>query len=161
MDHSFLEKCQMFFFQYIPLIIVSLFALILALIPSKLQPSLIFRFMGFFLMVFSLFKWVDIKGYVEAFKEYDLVSKLFKPYLFLYPALEMLIGYFFTINFLVFFCNIAIIVLMLINGVSIGHAIVKKRKLYCACLGTTIKLPLSVVSLFETIVMLLMAVLML
>jgi hypothetical protein len=46
---------------------------------------------------------------------------------------------------------------MTLNAISVINALIKKKTINCACLGTAIKLPLTVVSLFEILLMLIMA----
>jgi hypothetical protein len=157
MEDSFFKKIQTIFFQYLPLIVITLFALLLALGHEGRSSDYVYRFMGFFLCTFSLFKWIDIKGFTQVFQEYDLLAKIFKPYMFIYPAAEFIVGYGYIQLELLYVCNILTIVLMLLNGISISHALVKRKKLQCACLGTVVKLPLSVISLFESLLMLVMA----
>ena len=145
------------FLTYLPLGVVTLFAVILALVFFEMKGAFLYLFMGFFLVIFSLFKWIDIQAFMSAFNEYDLISKKFKPYLWIFPSLELILG----LNYLAGAClmigNVLVVVMMGINAISIGKALYQKKKIFCACLGGAIKLPLSKVSLFETLVMLVMA----
>lgn len=161
MDDHQLVKMKSIIKTYQPLIIVTLFSVIISLVLAKDGQELIYRFMGFFLIIFSLFKWIDFFGFVNAFKQYDVVSKLFKPYAYLYPAIEFILGLgYIKMQFLII-CNIFTIIVMALLAISIGKAIAQKRKLSCACLGTAFNLPLTIVSLFEAVFMLFMAAIML
>ena len=161
MEESFFGKLKALVILYSPLIVVTLFSLFLSLGFMRAPHEFAYRFMGFFLVIFSLFKWIDIKGFMAAFAEYDLVSKFFKPYLIIYPALEFMIGYSYLQMDFLLICNILTIAIMGINGISVGKALINKKKINCACLGTSVKLPLTVVSIFESILMLTMAAMML
>jgi hypothetical protein len=146
--------------QYLPLLIITLYAGVLSFVLMNSTQAFMYRFMGFFLSVFALFKWVDIKGFVSGFKEYDLFSRVFPPYLIAYPIVEAFLGLLYVSMYSIKIANITLIVVMVINAISVVYALIKRRKINCACLGTAIKLPLTVVSLFEIVLMLVMGVLM-
>src|ERR1700730_19450143 len=42
-------------------------------------------FMGFFLVVFSMFKLFDLEGFADGFQMYDLLAKPVRAYAYLYP----------------------------------------------------------------------------
>lgn len=46
-------------------------------------------FMGFFLVVFSMFKFFDLSGFADGFQKYDLLAGPFRPYAYLYPFIEL------------------------------------------------------------------------
>src|SRR5690606_9542739 len=100
-------------------------------------------------------------GFVVAFKEYDVVSKVFYPYSFLYPFIEAVLGFGYLSMKLTLVWNCLTIAVMLFNAISVAKALAQKKKINCACLGTVIKLPLTQASLFESLLMLLMAIMML
>lgn len=161
MENQQLIKLRQKFKTYLPLIIITIFSIIMSLVLAKDSQEIVYRFMGFFLIIFSLFKWINYFGFIEAFKQYDIVSKFFKPYPYLYPLIELLLGLFYINMQLLILCNIVTIIVMAFLTISIGKAIAQKRSISCACLGTTIDLPLTVVSLFEAVLMLFMAAIML
>jgi len=120
-------------------------------------------YMGIFFIIFSLFKAIDWKGFIVAFKEYDIPAKLIPGYSAVYPAIEFLIGVLFIINFYVgdfFIIPIAWITLIImgIGAVGVSIKLSKNEKFQCACLGTKIKVPLTKVTLLENILMVIMAV---
>src|SRR6187401_2257906 len=49
-------------------------------------------FMGFFLVVYSMFKFFDISGFADGFQMYDLLAKPFRPYAYVYPFVELGLG---------------------------------------------------------------------
>lgn len=147
--------------SYTPLLVITIFSAILSSVLMTGEKDFLYRFMGFFLAVFSLFKWLDIKGFIQAFKEYDLISMVFQPYGLIYPTLELLLSLSFLSLKFVEISNFILIALMICNAASVVTSVFKRKKLACACLGTIVKLPLSIVSLYEVLVMLGMAVYML
>ena len=49
-------------------------------------------FTGLFLILLSAFKLADLKAFAETFVTYDLLAKLVRPYAYLYPFLELVLG---------------------------------------------------------------------
>ena len=49
-------------------------------------------FMGFFLVVFSMFKFFNLEGFADGFHMYDLLAKPFRPYAYIYPFIELALG---------------------------------------------------------------------
>ena len=119
-------------------------------------------YMGVFFIIFSLFKMPDWKGFVTAFRMYDLIARFSKPYAWAYPLLELTLGILFIINFYIDFYLpvIAWITLLIlgIGGIGVTLKILKKEKFQCACLGTWINVPLTKVTLLEDVLMVIMAI---
>jgi len=123
-------------------------------------------YMGIFFIIFSLFKAIDWKGFIVAFKEYDLFAKFIPGYSTIYPALEFLIGVLFIVNFYsgdFYLMTVAWItlVIMVVGAIGVSIKLLKNEKFQCACLGTFIKVPLTKVTLLENILMAVMAVMLL
>tara|TARA_Y100000310_G_C20704257_1_gene833422 strand:+ start:24925 stop:25542 length:618 start_codon:yes stop_codon:yes gene_type:complete len=132
--------------------------------------SMIFDFMvlymGIFFIIFSLFKMPDWKGFSAAFREYDLLAKVIKPYAPIYPLIELLLGVLFIVNYFVkdfFLAGTAWItlIIMSIGGIGVGIKLSKREKFQCACLGTWINVPLTKVTLLEDVLMVIMALILL
>jgi len=127
--------------------------------------SMIYNFMtlymGIFLILFSLMKMPDWKGFIEAFSTYDILAKNIPGYAAIYPALEFILGILFISNsYLTVVSWIAIIVFG-IGGIGVTLKLLKKEKFQCACLGTFINVPLTKVTLLEDIIMVSMGVILL
>jgi len=118
-------------------------------------------YMGVFFIIFSLFKMPDWKGFVDAFQMYDLIAKFSKPYAWIYPGIELLLGILFIVNFYVEFYLPVIawitLFIMGIGGIGVTIKLLKREKFQCACLGTWINVPLTKVTLLENILMVIMA----
>lgn len=116
-------------------------------------------FMGGFFILFGIIKLKDIKGFQRRFITYDLISKRIPIYGYLFPFIEIIVGilYLFLHSTIL---NGLVVLLSIIGVVSVYASIVKKQRLYCACLGTAFNVPLSYVAIFENITMLAMALLM-
>lgn len=121
-------------------------------------PNFVRIFMGVFFLVFGLFKLLDLRGFVMSYIGYDIVAKRFTAYAWIYPFIELALafGYFFSVTY----TDWATLVFMAIGSIGVFKELMRGSKIKCACLGTYIKLPLTTVSLFEDVVMGVMALLM-
>lgn len=76
--------------RYKPLIVILVFCLLIPL--SQIQSfeggKFMSYFMGYFFIFLSLFKFFDLRGFVEGFSTYDLVTKRFQVYGYTYPFME-------------------------------------------------------------------------
>ncbi len=150
-------------FSYWPLVLVYLISFGMALYSVRYHPAPDFmsHFMGFVLVFFGLIKLNDVKGFVEGFAKYDPIAKRYSLYGKIYPYLEVILGTLFILQLLVL---PATVITLVIYGVSLYGAVtslIKKEELHCVCLGTYFKLPLSRVTVIESIFMIGMSVWML
>ncbi len=149
--------------DYVPLIV--LVALTLGAASAKQwaypQPwewmSWMHDFMGFFLIVFSMFKFFDLDGFAEGFQKYDLLAKRALPYAYLYPFLELALGLGYLSMISPDTVYIATIVLMGFGSLGVFTALAKGLDINCACMGTALYVPLSTVAVVEDLGMVLMA----
>ncbi len=117
--------------------------------------------MGFFLLPLALLKLLDLTGFVSAFARYDPVTKLFRPYGYLYPFLELGLALAFIAGFWPMAVYGATLVIMGIGAIGIVRVLARGEKLRCACVGTKIDVPLGPVSIAENLGMAMMSVVML
>ncbi len=114
-------------------------------------------FMGLFYIVFSFFKILDIKGFSMSFRMYDPLAKKAPIYGYIYPFIEVLLGVMFLTRFEV---NIALVITVIILGVTtigVTQTLLNKRAIKCACLGTTLNLPMTEATFIENALMIIMA----
>ncbi len=140
---------------YQPLIVIVLFSLLLSFAHAHLP--LMTGFMGYFLIFLSMFKFFDLKGFVEGFSMYDIVTQKFQPYGYGYPFIELLLGLAYLIQLFPTLTNTVTLIVMSISAIGVIKSIKAGMNVKCACLGTVLKVPLSTVSLFENVGMALMA----
>ncbi len=107
------------------------------------------NFMGFFLVVFSMFKFFDLSGFADGFQMYDLLAKPFRPYAYVYPFIELGLGLSYLAHLAPATTYGVTIVVMLWGAAGVVHALMKGLDLECACMGTVLKVPLSTVALLE------------
>lgn len=118
-------------------------------------------FMAGFFLVFSFFKMLDLRGFADSYRMYDIVAKAIPIYGFIYPFIELWLGLSFLIDFNPLITNITTIIVMGISTIGVLQSILNKRKIQCACLGAVFNLPMSTVTIIEDLLMVFMAIAML
>ncbi len=118
-------------------------------------------FMGGFFIAFSFFKMLDLRGFADAYRSYDLVAKAWPGYGFVYPFIEFGLGLAYLANIDPFTVNAITAAVMAVSLAGVLRAVLSKKAIRCACLGTVFKLPMSTVTIIEDGLMLAMAVAML
>lgn len=148
---------------YRPLIIILIY--LLAVIGAHLiatggwDPMLAMQwFMGGFFITFSFFKMLDLRGFADAYRSYDIVAKVWPGYGLVYPFVELGLGLAYLANFNPTLTNAVTAVVMAVSLIGVLRAVLSKHSIRCACLGTVFKLPMSTVTIIEDGLMLAMAV---
>ena len=106
-------------------------------------------FMGFFLVVFGMFKLFDLPRFADGFQMYDLLAKSFRPYALMYPFIEVGLGLGYLATWQPAFIYIATLIVMAFGAVGVFREVSKGRKIQCACMGTVLRVPLTSVTLLE------------
>jgi cation transport ATPase len=118
-------------------------------------------FMGGFFVAFSFFKMLDLRGFADAYRSYDLVAKKWPGYGFIYPFIELGLGLAYLAHVNPQVVNGTTAVVMAVSLAGVLRAVFSKRAIRCACLGTVFQLPMSTVTIIEDGLMLAMAAIML
>ena len=118
-------------------------------------------FMGLFYFVFSFFKFLDLKGFSESFKMYDPLAELVPKYGVVYPFIELGLGLLFITRVQIPLALIITIIILGITTFGVTKTLLDKKSIQCACLGTTLKLPMTKATFIENTIMIIMAVWML
>jgi copper chaperone CopZ len=118
-------------------------------------------FMAGFFLVFSFFKFLDLKGFASSYAMYDIVAKKIPVYGFFYPFLELGLGIAYLTNFNPVATNWATIIIMGMSSIGVVESVLNKKKIQCACLGAVFNLPMSTVTIIEDLLMVGMAITML
>tara|TARA_Y100001970_G_scaffold197899_1_gene240763 strand:+ start:408 stop:1151 length:744 start_codon:yes stop_codon:yes gene_type:complete len=118
-------------------------------------------FMGLFFMVFSFFKMLDLKGFPKSFRMYDPLAKKFPLYGSIYPFIETALGLMFLMRLEVRIALIITLVVLGITTIGVTKALLDKKSIRCACLGTVLKLPMTEATFIENMIMIVMAISML
>jgi hypothetical protein len=151
---------------YYPLILIFAYLVLVVVINNWYGSAGIFdwvsamnQFMAGFFLIFSAFKFYDLKGFAEGYATYDLLAKRWYFYGYIYPFLELTLGILYLGNWAPVPTAIATIVIMGFSSLGVINSLLKKQKFTCACLGTILKVPLSNVTLIEDLSMVVLAAL--
>lgn len=147
---------------YKPLLIVLAYLLLVIAAASVMHggfdlPFAMRLFMGGFFIAFSFFKMLDLRGFADAYRSYDLVAKAVPAYGLVYPFIELVLGLAYLANWQPFWTNIATAIVMGVSLLGVLKAVLSKQSIRCACLGTVFNLPMSTVTIVEDAAMLIMA----
>ena len=115
------------------------------------------NFMGAFFLTFSFFKLLDLRGFADAYRGYDVVARRVPAYGYVYPFVELLLGAAYVTAFQPLATNLVTLVVMAVSSVGVLQSVLNKRAIRCACLGTVFNLPMSTVTLVEDGLMVAMA----
>lgn len=114
--------------------------------------------MGFFFLYFSLFKLLDIKGFIAGYLEYDIISKRIPAWATLVPFIELGLGIAYLLRYEAVLLHLFTLFFSVIIMIGVAEKLSKKEMIHCACLGTVLKVPLTWISLLEYTLMAIMAV---
>lgn len=118
-------------------------------------------FMGLFYVVFSFFKFLDLKGFPESFKMYDPLAKSIPVYAIIYPFIEVVLGFMFLMRFEISIALIVTLIILSITTIGVIRTLLNKKSIQCACLGTALKLSMTKATFIENSIMIVMAIIML
>lgn len=118
-------------------------------------------FMGLFYIVFSFFKFLDLKGFVMSFRMYDPLANKIKAYGWIYPFIELTLGVLFLTRTAIPIALISTLVILGVTTIGVTRSLLSKQEIQCACLGTALKLPMTEATFIENAIMIVMAVFML
>jgi hypothetical protein len=150
--------------QLFPLFLIFMYittASILMHVHNWSTEGFMLSFMGLFYVVFSFFKLLDYKGFPKSFQMYDPLAKQIPAYAWIYPFIEIALGLMFLLKFQIPIALIATIIVLGITTIGVTKALLDKKTIQCACLGTALKLPMTKATFIENSIMLIMAVWML
>lgn len=150
--------------QLKPLFIIFFYlftAVILLNYPNFNVNTMMLDFMGLFFIVFSFFKILDVKGFASSFSMYDPIAKRLKVFGLIYPFIEIALGLMFLFRWNLLIAVICTIILLSVTTIGVVQVLMSKKKVKCACLGSTLNLPMTEATFIENAIMLIMAMLML
>ena len=114
-------------------------------------------FMGLFFITFSFFKFLDYKSFPESFSRYDPLAKKSLFYAKIYPFLETFLGISFLFSWQLPIALGFTLIVLSITTYGVFQSILNKSAIYCACLGTSLKLPMTEATLIENGIMIMMS----
>ena len=143
--------------NYIPLIVViGLIAVVVAVISwgdwragEFIPANAVLYFMTGFFLVFAGFKLMDLKGFAEGYSTYDLLAQKWFSYGYVYPFIELAFGLIMLAGLHTSGVLWAEVGIMVFSGLGVSIKLAKGEQFMCACLGTSLKVPLTYVTLIE------------
>ena len=143
-----------------PLFLILFYITIASLIISwnKSTDSFMIDFMGLFFIVFSFFKFLDYKNFPRSFSMYDPLAKSIPAYGWIYPFIETMLGLMFLSRINIILSLALTIGILGITTIGVIKVLYNKENIQCACLGTAIKLPMTIATLIENGIMIAMAI---
>lgn len=158
---NFKEEEQSTLKQLYPLFLIFGYILITSILLNRNDwniENFMFDFMGLFYIVFSFFKFLDVKGFAMSFQMYDPLAKQIKVYGFVYPFIELTLGLFFLFRYQTKLALIATLFILGITTIGVTKSLVDKKAIKCACLGSVLNLPMTKATFIENSIMIVMAV---
>ena len=155
------SEVKSWFKTYQPLLVI---VLMITLVSAQSWPNreaFMLNFMAGFFIVFGSFKLFDLTGFKSAFSTYDLLAQAWTPYGLIYPFLELVLGFAFLYKYQINYALWGSVVLMGFGSLGVINALRQNKQIRCACLGTSLNLPMSTITLIEDLVMVIMAIMML
>ncbi len=119
-------------------------------------------FMGAFFLIFGGLKLLNWKNFVISFRAYDPFAKKSAFYAHLYPLIEILLGIAYQFNAPdLLLPNITTIVILSATTYGVAQSLRSNHAVQCACLGGFFNIPISRLTIFENVLMIVMALTML
>lgn len=115
------------------------------------------HFMAGFFLVFSFFKLLNVQAFADAYRGYDVVAAKWPAYGYAYPFIELALGLAYLANVAPVWTNTITLVVMGVSAIGVVKALLARRQIRCACLGTVFNLPMSKITLIEDGLMIVMA----
>jgi copper chaperone CopZ len=115
------------------------------------------NFMGAFFLTFAFFKLLDLRGFADSYRMYDIIAQQTPSYGYVYPFIELALGAAYIAGIQPTAVNLTTLVVMSVSSIGVIQSVIQKRKIRCACLGTVFNLPMSTVTLVEDGLMIAMA----
>jgi copper chaperone CopZ len=143
-----------------PLFLILFYITIATVIISwnKSADNFMMDFMGLFFIVFSFFKFLDFKNFPRSFAMYDPLAKSISAYGWIYPFIETMLGIMFLSRINIILSLALTIGILGITTIGVIKVLYNKENIQCACLGTAIKLPMTIATLIENGIMIVMAI---
>jgi copper chaperone CopZ len=141
---------------YYPLLLVMALIAIVPLATGSFMGWMM-GFMAGFYIVFGAFKLLDVPAFAPSYAQYDVIAKYVPAWGYVYPFVELALGFGFLFWLDMRVLSWIALVLSLVGAIGVIKANMSKQTIECACLGTVFKLPMSVVTVIENLGMAAMA----
>ena len=157
-----IEETKSWAETYKPILLIFGYVTVISIIAGTIGGSfslMVFMrtFMAGFFLTFSFFKMLDLNGFADSYSMYDIVTKKFRAWGYIYAFIELGLGLAFALNFAPLATNIITAVVMSVSLIGVLQSVFNKQKIRCACLGAVFNLPMSTVTIIEDALMIVMS----
>ena len=147
---------------YKPILLALFFVILLAFI-SSIEKSFVYKeffrlYMGYFFIIFSFLKLQNVNQFALSFSKYDPITQKYFKFGVIYPFIELSLGILFILNLFGLFINILTIIIFIPQTIGVIIKLRNNEKISCACIGTSIEIPISNLTILENLIMCLMAI---
>jgi len=118
-------------------------------------------FMAGYFLLFGGLKVANWKNFPASYRKYDLLAKEIPGFAWLYPALEVGLGFLYYAGVWLVPVNLCVAMLMLVKAYSVNELLRQGGMTKCACLGGFFNVPITRVTFYEDLLMAAMAIAML
>jgi len=146
--------------ELFPLLLIFIYILTASIgmnLPRIDSSELMLDFMGLFYIIFSFFKFLDYKNFPASFAMYDPIAMRLSYYGWSYPFIETTLGILILFRIEILLTMIITIAMLGITTIGVTKTLLQGKNIQCACLGTTLKLPMTKATFIENSVMIIMA----
>lgn len=155
------EKAPSAFKKYLPLIVAFAGVFLWTAVAQvskgfSLHDSLDY-FMGAYFIIFGGLKILNFKKFPASYAQYDMLASRSIWFARAYPFIELGLGFMFFFGINHRLANAITLVLMTEKSLSVSETLRKGSAPTCACLGGFFNIPVSRVTLYEDVLMALMA----
>lgn len=156
------EELKSWFETYKPILLVFVYISLVTLSIQFVQGRFSWmewmrHFMAAFFLTFSFFKLINLKGFSDSYRMYDIVAKRLPLWGSIYAFVELGLGMAYLLNLNPIVTNGVTCLVMTISIVGVLQSVLNKRKIQCACLGAVFNLPMSTVTIIEDALMIAMS----
>ena len=147
--------------ELFPLLLIFIYILTASIgmnLPRIDSSELMLDFMGLFYIIFSFFKFLDYKNFPASFAMYDPIAMRLSYYGWSYPFIETTLGVLILFRIEILLTMIITITMLGITTIGVTKTLLQGKNIQCACLGTTLKLPMTKVTFIENSAMIIMAI---
>jgi len=151
---------------YLPLLLLFSYLITITLLLEWVNGAFLLNrwmnhFMSGFFLVFSFFKFLNLKDFANSYSMYDVIAKRWKYWGFIYAGIELALGLSYLTGFNPLLTNAVTFIVMSISIIGVIQSVLKKRKIQCACLGAVFNIPMSTITIIEDALMIAMSLIML
>lgn len=119
------------------------------------------HFMAGFFLTFSFFKLLNLQGFAESYRMYDVIARRIPAWGYVYAFTELGLGIAYLVGFAPILTNAITLVVMSVSIIGVLQTVLDRQRIQCACLGDVFDLPMSTVTVIEDGLMIAMAAVML